>query len=41
MVDDQKEYSFVKEMLIVFLCGGALGLTVLVVAELVVAWLKK
>jgi hypothetical protein len=41
MEDDQRKYNFIKEMLIAFIIGGSLGLVVLVVAELIVQFLKK
>jgi hypothetical protein len=41
MIDDQRKYSFIKEMLIAFIIGGSLGLVVLVVAEVIVQFLKR
>jgi len=41
MEDDQRKYSLIKEMLIVFIIGGSLGLFVLVIAEVVAQFLKK
>lgn len=41
MVDDQKKYSVIKEMLIAFIGGGSLGLLLLIVAVALVEFLKK
>ncbi|SPF49231.1 hypothetical protein SBDP1_80035 [Syntrophobacter sp. SbD1] len=41
MADDQEKYSFIKEMLIAFIGGGALGLVVLVAAIALVEHLKR
>ncbi len=40
MTDDQEEYSLVKEMLIVFLSGGSLGVFLLALAIALVEFLK-
>jgi hypothetical protein len=40
MENDQGKYSFVKEMFIVFIIGGALGVLVLVVAEVIAQYIK-
>ena len=41
MEDDQEKYSLIKESLIAFIPGGALGLLVLVIAEVIVYFLKR
>jgi hypothetical protein len=41
MENDQGKYSLIKEMLIVFIIGGSLGLLVLVIAEVIAHFLKK
>jgi hypothetical protein len=41
MENDQGKYSLIKEMLIAFIPGGSLGLLVLVIAEVIVYFLKK
>ena len=38
---DQSSYSLIKEMLIAFIGGGSLGLTVLIVAIAVVEYFKS
>jgi len=41
MADGQEKYSFIKEMLIAFIGGGAMGLLMLVAAIALVEFLKK
>jgi hypothetical protein len=41
MVGDQEDYNFVKEMLIAFIGGGALGVFLLTLALVVVEYLKR
>ena len=41
MEAERKKYNLIKEMLIVYILGGSLGLMVLVSAELVVHFIKK
>jgi hypothetical protein len=41
MEADQKKYNLIKEMLIVYIFGGSLGLMVLILAEIIVHFLKK
>jgi hypothetical protein len=40
-MNDQGKYSLPKEMLIVVIGGGALGVFLLVLAEIVVALIKR
>jgi hypothetical protein len=40
-MNDEEEYSLLKEMLIVVIGGGALGVFLLVLAEIVVALIKR
>jgi hypothetical protein len=40
-MNDQKEYNLLKEMLIVVIGGGALGVFLLVLAEILVALIKR
>ncbi len=40
-MDDQGKYNLTKEMLIVVLGGGALGVFLLVLAEIIVALIKR
>jgi hypothetical protein len=40
-MNDREEYSFLKEMLIVVIGGGAIGVFLLVVAEILVALIKR
>lgn len=41
MTTDQSRYSLIKEMLIAFIGGGALGLALLIVAIAIVEYLKS
>ena len=41
MVGDQGDYNFLKEMLIAFMGGGALGVFLLTMALVVVEFLKR
>lgn len=41
MTDNQEKYSLLKEMLIVFIAGGSLGLFLLIIAIALVEFLKK
>jgi hypothetical protein len=41
MVEDRGEYNLLKEMLIAFIGGGALGLLLLTIALVVVEFLKR
>jgi len=41
MEADQKKYNLIKEMLIAYIFGGSLGLMVLILAEIIVHFLKK
>ncbi len=40
-MNDQGKYSFLKEMLIVVIGGGAIGVFLLVLAEIIVALIKR
>ncbi len=40
-MNDQEEYNPLKEMLIVIIGGGALGVFLLVLAEILVALIKR
>jgi hypothetical protein len=41
MLGDQGDYNLLKEMLIAFIGGGALGVFLLTIAEVVVELLKR
>jgi hypothetical protein len=41
MLGDQENYNLLKEMLIAFICGGALGVLLLTIALVVVEFLKR
>ena len=41
MEHDQGKFSLIKEMLIAFILGGSLGLSVLIIAEVIAQFLKK
>lgn len=41
MEEDQEKYSLIKEMFIVFILGGSLGLVVLIIAEMIAQYLKR
>jgi hypothetical protein len=41
MENHQGKYSLIKEMLIVFILGGSLGLVVLIIAEVIARALKQ
>ncbi|MFZ0451629.1 MAG: hypothetical protein WAL98_20520 [Desulfatiglandaceae bacterium] len=40
MEPDQGKYSLIKEMFIVFILGGSLGLVLLIIAELIARYVK-